>query len=471
MSQPAKVAIIGGGITGLSAAFEFSKHLAPSNITLFEKSTRFGGILKTEKIEQCLVETSADMFLSKPDAAIAICQELGLADQLIEPETENRRSWIGLNGKLHPIPEGFSIIAPARLDSILKSDLLSSYGKLRLMSEIAIPAKNLDLDVSLKDFAVSRFGQEAFDRLIQPLIAGIYTADPEKLSMQATMPQVFEKLKKHGSLIKAAKLDNSTQQRQASGARYGLFRSLKNGMHQLTSTLYEHLRKINLNANSTILKIAPQGNGWDIFVDQEQPGYQFDQVVVATPTYHAAAIVREFDETLSDELASIEYASAAIIVIAARRTNFEKPLEGFGLVIPSVEGRPAIAVSCSNRKFAGRAPNGIDVYRVFVGGALNAALVDLNDDDLARIGVDELKHWFGFNGQFEFVEIFRWPNAMPQYHVGHKQRVDSINRRTLMHRGLHLAGNAYNGVGIPACIAEGRKAAQNAIDQLTTIAT
>ena len=463
MNEQRNVAVIGGGISGLAAAYELSCHIPKANITLFEKTDRPGGILQTEYINDCLVETSADMFLSKPDTAVQLCEELGIGDQLIEPEHDHRRSWIGLEGNIYPIPEGFSVVSPTRLDSIVKTKLLTPYGKLRLLAEIAIPPGDLERDISLAEFAISRFGREAFDRLIQPLVAGIYTADPEKLSIQATMPQILEKLKIHGSLIKAGQVEgHDKKQREASGARYGLFRTLRNGIKQLIDSLTEKLSGINLELNTAVESLSPTNKGWSIGADRESQQQEFESVILTCPTYVSAGLVRGFDAELANELDGIEYASAAIVVVAAPRENFQKPLEGFGLVLPSVDQRPVIALSCTNRKFAGRAPAGMDVYRVFIGGALQSEMVDYDDQKLQQIAVDELTHWLGFDGRYEFVNVFRWRNAMPQYHLGHRHRVNSILERIGQHRGLQMAGNVFDGVGIPACIRFARSVARDA---------
>jgi protoporphyrinogen/coproporphyrinogen III oxidase len=464
-----KIAVVGGGISGLSAAYELSSCLPDNQITLFERSHRLGGILGTEHINDCLIETSADMFLSEPNVAVELCDRLGLSDKLIEPQQTNRRSLIAFDGRLHPIPPGFSVVSPSRLDSILKTELLTSYGKLRLLAEVAIPNRIGDKDVCLEEFAIGRFGQEAFDRLIQPLIAGIYTADPKKLSVRATMPQVIAKLKQYGSLIRAADEEKNDQQRRASGARYGMFRALRGGMQQLVDALTSHLSDTRIELQSEVIRLERSQSRWRLYTSATEQPELFDHIIFALPAYSIASLFHEHDQELSRLFQSIEYASAAIVVLAAYREHFKKPLNGFGLVIPSIERRPVIAASCSNQKFAGRAPDGLDLYRVFIGGALQGELVEQNDEFLIRTANEELARWLGFDGTIQFSRVFRWKRTMPQYHVGHSDLIADIEHRIGQIPGIYLAGNAYHGVGIPMCIQSGLNAAASLLDNLSLL--
>ena len=443
---------------------------------LFEGSDRLGGVLWTHRESDLLVERGADSFLRKLPWAVELCKELGLEQAILPTNETQRRALVVRDGHLYPVPEGFVVMRPNRLSPVLRSPLLSLRGKLRLIKERWVPAaKKVDGDLqdeSVASFAIRRLGQETFDRLVQPLLAGIYTADPEKLSLAATMPAILEDEQKHGSLIKAAvenrKSHDSATDSQASGARYASFVSLEGGLQQLIEVLAEQLSEKQIHLNSKISSIAKNEDGrWSILLSNATCMEAFDGVIVALPAPRAAEVVSECNPILSELLGLIPYASSAVVSVLLNRDKITKALDGFGVVVPTIEGLDIVAASFSSIKFPGRASKDKVLVRVFLGGALRPEMVDHTDDTLQEIATHQLSALIGYNGTPTVVDIVRWREKMPQYHVGHLQIVDKIESTVKDQSGLELAGNAYHGVGIPQCVRSGEEAAKRLVAYLS----
>ena len=484
-SSQKKIAIIGGGVSGLAAAYRATSALPSAQITLFESSSRLGGVLQTEHADGYLIEKSADMFTTEPSAALELCQMLGKTDQLIQTTPTPDRAFVLLQNGIHPVPKGLSLLLPNDLDSISASPLLDDDATRRFLAERDVPPRDWSTDESLESFAVRRFGQSAFDNLIQPLVGGIYTADPKKLSMLATMSRFVEMEKNHGSLIRAAENANSkptkrkqSDDQQASGARYGLFRAPLNGMGELIQWINDALTQsanpveIKTNCLVSSLKKLPHENtpaektrtDWVVGFDQLgiQSQDHFDGVVIASSAQQSALLTREVDDSLSKKLQTITGASSAIVVLGFPRSLLSKTnnFSGYGIIVPSALNRQVIATSYSSNKFEGRSPEEKILIRCFIGGALQSELVNLNDDQLTNIALNELSQTVGLEKKpthqdLEIVRVFRWRNCMPQYHLGHLERVSEIDALIAEHSGLELAGNSYHGVGVPACIESG----------------
>jgi oxygen-dependent protoporphyrinogen oxidase len=489
------VAVIGGGITGLAAANRVHELLPDAEITVFEASPRLGGVLETAERDGFLIERSADNFLTRLPQAVELCRRLGIENELVSTTESRRRAFVVRNGRLVPIPDGFVLMEPRRLAPLLRSPILSVAGKLRMLAEPLVPrgpaaaTLNADggmpnpVDESVASFARRRLGCEAFERLVQPLVAGIYTADPEKLSMAAAMPEFLTHERNHGSLLMAAralKADRSAVQpggssdrpeQEASGARYSLFVAPRGGMSAIVNSLAAKLAASTIRLGTAVESIHPLDDGrWQLALQTASrshrvagnPQSAYDAVIVAVPTYIAARLVQSLDPALSTELSAIEYASCAIVSLGYRRDQISHSLDGFGFVVPQVEGRRIIAGSFASQKFPGRAPADAVLVRVFIGGALQPELLDLSEAELRRIAIDELHELIGA-GQPLFADTARWPRSMPQYHVGHLGRVARIEKLASRYSTLALAGNAYHGVGIPQCIASGEAAAERVI--------
>lgn len=485
MSQTKRtISIIGGGITGLAAAYRAQTLLPDFNIILIESSDRLGGVLQSEQVDGYVIEKSADMFTTDPPDALRLCETLGIADDIITTTPTKDRAFVATSDSIHPVPRGFSLMSPGDLDAISKTPLLDDAAKQRFFKEQNVEASDWSVDESLESFAVRRFGKSTFDHLIQPLVSGIYTADPKKLSMKATMARFVDMELTHRSLIRAAaNSKQATTDREASGARYGLFRAPKQGIGALVERLEQAISNVDIQTNTRVDSISKTGENWSIKIHQVDSGsgplaaespsaksasaespseLSVDAVLLATPARVSAHLLRSVDDSLGQALSTIEAASSAIVVLGIDQSQLSKTFDGYGIIVPSILNRNVIATSFSSNKFSGRAPEGKHLIRCFIGGAMQSDLVDLTDEQLVDIATGELNATLGFSGSPEMSRVYRWRNAMPQYHLGHLDRVDDIDSMVATHPGLELAGNSYRGVGIPACI----KSGTDAIDRI-----
>ena len=462
-TQPPRVAVLGGGITGLTAALELNEAEPFVDWKLFDAAPRLGGVLQTVDHDGYRVELSADNFLTRDPWATDLCRRVGLEDELLETDPARRRALVVCRGRVQRVPSGFVLMSPQKAWPILASPILSLRGKARLAAEPFVPARRDAADESLASFARRRLGTEVYQRLVQPLVAGIYTADPEKLSLRATLPQFLQQEAEHGSLTRAALKAKRTRERNESGARYSQFVAPRLGMQQLVDAIRDRLPQNRVETGVRVDNCEPTvGGRWRLLDDAGQSLGLFDGVVVTLPAKHAAQAVRAANEKLASELASIEYAGASVVCFGVKQEQITRPIDGFGFVVPAIERRRLIAASFASYKFPGRAPDGRVLVRVFVGGALQPELAELDDEQLAMLARQELADLVGLEGEPETTRVVRWPGAMPQYHVGHLDRVERIEALTQDHPGLELAGAAYRGVGIPQCV----RSAQSAVERL-----
>ena len=471
-SAPAHIAIIGGGIAGLAAAHrleELSREReVPLRCTVLEASDRVGGTIGTEHRDGFVLEYGPDSFISEKPWALALCRRLGLEDELIGTQDQFRTTFVVRQGRLEPLPEGFMLLAPTRLGSLVRSRLFSWPGKLRMGLDLVLPRGPQQDDESLGSFVRRRLGREALERVAQPLIGGIYTADPAELSLAATMPRFLQMERERRSLIyglwRAGR--NTQDAKGASGARWSLFVSLRNGMQQLVDTLVGRLSLGTMRYGSAVRSVQFHDATWQ--VERQDGGrLQADGVILATPAFQTARMLRACDADLAERLAAMSYSSAATVSLAYRRQDVPHALNGFGFVVPRIENRAIIAGTFSSVKYPGRAPDGQVLLRAFVGGALQAELFELDDDDMEGAVRREFAALLGIEAAPLFSLIARYPHSMPQYLVGHLGRVAAIEQRVAAHPGLALAGSAYRGVGIADCVRSGEAAAQDLLDQLS----
>ena len=472
-----RVAVIGGGITGLAAAQRLVSGSDQVHVTIFEASQRLGGHIRTEDADGFLLELGPDSFITNKPAGLQLCKEIGFTNQLIPTDVRFRRSLVLRNGRPMAVPDGFMLMAPARPWAILSTPVLSLPGKMRLLAEAIIPRRHAGDDESLASFVRRRFGRQALERLVQPLVGGIYTSDPEKLSLKATMPRFLDMEQSHGSVIRATmaqqKSDDSAGSSTGSGARYGLFVTARKGLGDLVSSLEAWLRKnerVRIQLGCPVREVAPavdSATGWNLTLAKKVTSETFDAVVVTQPTHIAAAMMKHSSlAQLASLLQSIEYASSAIVVSGHRLSDFRYPMEAFGIVVPSIENRKVLAISFSSRKFPDRAPEGQILLRTFVGGAMQPELLQMDNDSMITMVNQELKSIFGMSDEPMFSEVMRYDKAMPQYHVGHLDLVAKIETAQSRLPGLFLAGSSYHGVGIPDSIASGQKAADSILASL-----
>ena len=462
-----RMAIVGGGISGLAAARRLADRLPQASITVFEAAPRLGGLISSLKRDGWLIERSADSFITKIPGGIELCRRLGF-DELISTKPQHRRAQVVSNGRVCDVPDGFVLMSPSRVAPLLRTPILTWPGKFRLLMERWIPPQQQNPrqdesivdDESIASFARRRLGVEAFERLVQPLVAGIYAGDPERLSVAATMPQFVRQEKEHGSLTRAARQQRSDGDSDAasSGARYGAFVAPRMGMQSLIAAIIASLPQESIRANAPVTHIATSPNGeWRLTVNGVvQP---FDGLIIATPVHEAAQLVAHVDATLSDGLARIESTGTVVVSLGYSADAGHRPPRSFGIVVPTRERRDIIAVSFSSVKFAGRAPPGHLLARVFLGGSGREEALSWSDEELVATAHSELQFLLGMDADPVRVDVARWPQAMPQYHVGHLSLTAEIASRVAKLPGLELAGNAYSGVGIPQCIQSGGSAA------------
>lgn len=504
-----QILVIGGGITGLAAAHRIAERSVsashPIAVHLLEAGPTVGGIIKTDSRDGFLLERGPDSFLTDKPGASSLVQRLGLEPHLIYTSDNNRRSFVVRRGRLLPVPDGFNLLAPARLWPFVTSGIFSWPGKARMAMDLVLPRRNTSAgnDESLAEFVRRRLGREALERMAQPMAGGIYTADPETLSLRATLPRFQDLERRHRSLILGLRNPSVTaglkpgdktlgpdkaetvRTAVASGARYSLFRSFDGGMQLLPDTLAARISHLNsqvfgdttkapIRLNTGVESLALQRNSgpgnnsaqWIVRTSDEKT-FVADAVCLALPSYASARFLRRIDGELASELSGITYASSATINLGYKRDDILHPLDGFGFVVPFIEKRTVMACTFSSVKFSGRAPNSHVLLRAFVGGALQPEVVELDDDELiARVRAD-LRTLLGIGRAPMFAEVSKWERSMPQYFVGHLDRVRNIDARVARIPGLALAGNAFNGPGLPDCIHSGESAADMLVDSVT----
>lgn len=456
--------MIGGGISGLAAAHRLHQLLPDSGVRLFEAGPRLGGALETRRSSGLVLEQGADSFLTREPWAVDLCRELGLGDELLPTSRENRRALVVCRGRLVPVPEGFVLMQPRSLGGVLRSPALSWGGKLRVLAESLIRprigAGDAASDESVASFATRRLGREAFERLVEPLVGGIYVADAGDLSLAATFPEFLEAEREHGSLLRAWRARGNPTSEADAGARYGAFVTLKSGVGALVDALAASLPPDCVRTATPISEISASEEGRWRVATAAGDAEQFDGVIVAAPAARAAMMLKAVDPDLASSLGRIKAASSAVVTLVFEQSQISRPLDGFGFVVPRIENRAILAASFPSVKFAARGPSELVPVRVFLGGALRPDMIDMSDAELAAMAQRELAELIGTRGEPRAAYVARWRDAMPQYQVGHLQIVEAIEQRMKAHRGLEIAGNSYRGVGIPQCIRSGCDAAQ-----------
>jgi len=462
------IIVIGGGITGLAAAnrlVELSdERKIEFNIKILESTNRLGGNISTLIKDNLLIEEGPDSFITSKPYALKLCKRLGIESELIPTSESNRKTLVYLNGKLISIPEGFILLSPTKILPFIASPILSIYGKLRALLELFIPKSKNVGDESLQSFVTRRFGKELFENIAQPLIGGIYTSDPQRLSMKSAVPNIHNLEHKYGSVIKGLMKEYSTK--QESGARYSQFVTLKDGMQTLVDAITSKIPDESIKTNQTVKQIKKTKAGWK--VEENAMEYNSDGIILATPSYVSAELLKTIDSDLSEQLSRIEFASSAIIILVYKKEDIKNKINGFGFVVPAKENLNILACSFSSEKFEGRAPSDSVLLRCFVGGALNQEILNNNDKGIINIVKNELKKILNISKEPYFTQLKRYPNSMPQYNVGHSKILTNINKLMSKHLNLELAGNSYEGVGIPDCIRSGEMAAENIINSFNS---
>jgi oxygen-dependent protoporphyrinogen oxidase len=463
-----RLVVVGGGVSGLAAAHRAVEvgHArgAPVDLTLVEARDRLGGTIATERADGFLVEAGPDSFLSEKPWALALCRRLGLEDRLVRTDDRFRKTFVWFRGRLHALPEGFQLLAPTRVLPFVASGLFSWPGKARMALDLLLPRGAAALgragedDESLGAFVRRRLGREALERVAQPLVAGIYTADPDDLSLAATMPRFLEAERRERSLILALwRASRRAPTAGTSGARWSLFVTFRRGMEELVTELAGRLPPGAVVLKQRASGLERRGGRWRVHT-AEGGAFDADGVVVAAEAHATARLVRYVDPALATLVGEIPYASAATVSLGYRRSEIPHPLDGFGFVVPRSEGRALLAATFASVKYPGRAAEGDALVRGFLGGALNAAVLEEDDAALVARARAELGQALGVTAAPRLVRVHRWLASMPQYRVGHLARIEQIERRLEGLPGLALAGGAYRGVGIADCVRSGEAA-------------
>jgi oxygen-dependent protoporphyrinogen oxidase len=467
-----RIAIIGGGISGLTAAFALEQHRRAGALeyTLYESSPRLGGVLRTEHIQGCIVEAGPDSFLTEKRWASDLCHTLGLGDQLISSNDADRKTYILVRGQLIPMPGGLMFMVPTKLLATALSPLFSWTTKLRMMQELFHPSRAAEADESVASLVERHYGAEMVDRLADPLLSGIYGGQAASLGVRAVLPRYAEMERTHGSLGRAMLAARKKLLRQVNKNTAPLFTSLKNGMEQLVETLIPRLNLSSLVTNAPVQCIRPESGGWFVRLHPEtrRPALQsdpFDAIILAVPTHAAAQLLSTSSSELSAELAAIQYSSSITVGLGYDHDIRQSLPPGFGFLVPRSEGKRLLAATFVHNKFPHRAPEDRALLRCFVAGSNAENIWQLSDDAIIAVVRNDLQQILGLRAAPLFARVYQWKSAMAQYGVGHLERLDRIERLRQQLPGLALAGNGYRGIGIPDCIRSGTDAAKQVLNR------
>ena len=474
-----RVVIIGGGISGLSAAYFLEKSAAEAGaaiaIDLLEAQGRLGGVILTERVGNCLLEGGPDSFLSLKPAALDLCRELGLADQIVPSNDDRRKTYVLRDGKLRELPEGLLFVVPSRIWPLFHNDLFSLGGKLRLAASPLLSLGRADgstplaargHDVSAAEFIRSRFGTEVLERLAEPLLAAVYGTDVDSLSARAALPQLVALEEKYGSLWRGVRAAARQAKTRPKGS---LFLTLRDGVGELVRNLQERLRRTTVRTGFAAASVRREPGGRGFCVESRAGQTEADAVIVATPAHAAGRLLRELDGGLAEQLGAIQYHSSVIVAFGFEKAALRSEPDGFGFVVPRSERKRLVACTWVSTKFPFRSPPEQLLVRCFLGGARDPAILAESDDRLVEIAFGELCEILGERPKPAFHRLYRWERCMPQYAVGHLRRLEEIAARLAEQRGLFLAGNGYKGIGIPDCIQSASTAATGALRYLETI--
>ena len=448
------VAVVGGGISGLAAAYELQKR--GLGVQVLEAQARAGGVVVTERFDRWVVDGGPDSLLVQKPAAVALCRELGIADRLVSTLTP-RTAYVLRDGRLHPITEGSFLGFPIKAGALARSSLFSLNGKLRMACEVLIP-RGAGGDESIASFVRRRFGQEAVDYLADPLLAGIHAGDAERLSIRALFPRLLEAERVSGSVIRAFRALH------VKPSPRGAFVSLPGGTGELVEALVAALQPGTISYATQVTDVRRAGN---FVIGTPAGSIDARAVILATPAYVTASLLRGIDTALAALCDTVPYASTATVAFGYRRDQVAHPLRGTGFVVPRVERCALLAGTWVTSKWPGRAPDGHVLLRGFLGGGRDPQRLDRSDEELVGEAREELTTLLGITGDPLFARLFRWTRQSPQYEVGHLERVADIDDRLAAISGLYVTGSGFHAIGIPDCIADGRETATRAAAALS----
>jgi len=467
-----RIAIIGAGISGLSAAYQLEKARAagaPIEYTIFESSGRVGGSISSEQVEGCLVEAGPDSFLTEKPWAAMLCKELGLVDQIIGSNDAERKTYIVVHGKLVAMPDGLMFMVPTKLVPTALSPLFSWATKIRMARELMHPPRPMQGDETVGELVERHFGAEVVDRLADPLLSGVYGGDANKLSARAVLPRFVEMEEKYGSLSRAMLAAHKKMAATAkSQPARPLFSSLKVGMQQMVDALVARLAPDSIRLRTRIRGVYPHNEGWRLATELAGDVY-CDAVVLASPANVAGALLEAVDTDLANALLGVTYSSSVTVALGYYMDQLRHLPPGFGFLIPRSEGTRMLACTFVHNKFPHRAPPDKGLLRCFLGGARDEAVLSLSDDDILGQVRGELKKIVKLNANPIFARVHRWRGAMAQYESGHIARVERIEKCVADMKRLAIAGNAFHGIGVPDCVRSGQQAADKLLGTLADL--
>jgi oxygen-dependent protoporphyrinogen oxidase len=453
-----KVAIVGGGISGLSAAYALHKRQVP--YLLLEAGPSLGGVIRTERRDGFLLEGGPDSMLAQKPQGIALCRELGLGDRLVPTNPDLRSVYVLHRRKLHPLPEGMMLAVPTRILPFLRSGLFSWPGKLRMGLDLVIPGGNGRADESIASFLRRRFGQEAVERLGEPLLAGIHAGDPERLSILATFPRFREIEGRHGSLVRGMW---AMPRRTPGAGPPAAFYSLRGGLREMVDALVLRLERERIWTKAAVRTVSRTADGFSLAVHGGET-VAAKRVVVAAPGPRVAPALAGLVPDVSRALAAIPFASSATVLVGYRGEDVAHPLGGYGMVVPETEGLRTTALSFVSTKFPHRAPEGHVLLRGFLGGVRDPEVMGLADEEMVATVTREMSAILGLRGRPVVSRVFRWPGGTPQLEVGHIERMAAVEREVASFPGLHLTGAGIRSTGIPDSVADGTRAGEAAAE-------
>lgn len=445
------VAVVGAGVSGLSAAYELRKR--KRSVVVLEREQRAGGIIVTERVGEFILDAGPDALLVQKPAAVALCNELGLGDRLI-PTKLPRTAFVLRDGELHALPSASILGFPTRLKPLFKSTLFGLPAKFRMAAELVIPRAANTADESIAGFVRRRFGPEAVTYIAEPLLAGIHAGDVERLSMRALFPRLIEAEARAGSVIKAFRRQHGPPNAD------GVFRSFPNGLAELVDGLMKAVPKESVRLGSNVTRIEER-NGFTIHING-QPSIHARAVILAIPAFAAAELLRATDEDLSAACGSIRYLSTATVVFAFPRDAVRHNLKGTGFVVPRAEGIGISAGAWISSKWPHRAPDGQALLRAFLGGARDPNVLSKTDNELSNAALGDLTKILGIHGLPIMTRVYRWNRSSPQQEVGHADLMGRIDAKLARHPGLFVSAAGFRGVGIPDSIADARHTASTA---------
>ena len=447
------VAVIGGGIAGLSAALAL--HRLGVSYRLLEGSPRLGGVIRTEREGGFLMEAGPDAILAQKPEAVALARELGLGDRLVPTNPEQKTVFVLHRGRLRPLPEGMVLGVPTRFLPMVTTRLFSWPAKVRMATEVRLRARPDAGDESIASFLGRHFGPEAVARIGEPLLAGIHAGDPDRLSMLSAFPRFVEMERKHGSLIRAM-----WKAPRPKGSAPAAFVSFPGGLQELADAVAARVRP-SASVGRPVRAVRPAASGWEI-ESANGAGLAAKALILAVPAPAAARLLAPIDAGLAGALDAFRSVSTAVVYLGYRRADVAHPLDGYGVIIPRGEGLRASALGFVSTKFPGRAPEGHVLLRAFLGGARDPDILDHDDDALVDRAARECAPVLGLRGAPVLARVFRWPHATPQMEVGHAARMAGIDAQADARRGLYLTGAGLRGTGIPDMVADGQRQAARA---------